>query len=140
MEITKPNNHNFTYLGDASLDIADLPVRVGEDPVLGRTITSAWKPTEAERLVLLNGGSVALTVMGHGHPPVMVSVESVHADLFTEEPLNGVIGWGQQWEGGGVITHTFDAVKEQAEGRYAPDGWRKVGEVFPIARAIGWKA
>lgn len=146
MEIVKPLNHNFNFIGDASKDIADLPCRVANDPELGNTITSAWKPTEDELLKLLNGGNVELTLVGHGHPPVMLSVAPAQPDLFMSQPLHGVIGYAQQWEGICDATvncgyhHTFDETLDAANDRYTPEGWRKVGEPFPVSKAIGYKS
>lgn len=39
------------------------------------TVTSFWKPSEAEMMVLLEGGCVTVCVLGHTAPPVMVAVE-----------------------------------------------------------------
>lgn len=141
MDIAKPNNHNFNYIGDASKGIADLPVRVGEDAELGRTITSAWKPTEEELLKLINGGLVTLCIFGHGQPPVMLGVESTTGDLFRQEPLNGVIGYAQQWSdisGAEPVAYTFDQSLDHAKGRLPVLGWEKRGEPFPVAKAIGY--
>lgn len=143
MDIAKPNNYNTVYTGDASKGIADLPVRVGEDAELGHTITSAWKPTEEEMLKLINGGLVTLTIMGYGQPPVMLAVESTTADLFRQEPFNGVIGYAQRWcavDGPQPDTFTFDVALDHAKARHADEtcGWMKHGEPFPVTRAIGY--
>lgn len=143
MEIVKPLNQNYTYVGDASMGIADLPARVENDPELGRTITSAWKPSEDELLKLLNGGNVELSVFGHGQPPVMLSVAPAQPDLFVEEPLHGVIGYAQRWHddsGNWPDTYTFDSDASNAVGRLTVGGWKKVGEPFPVAKALGYKA
>jgi len=144
MDIIKPENHNFTYIGDASQNIADLPARVGQDEHGCRTITSAWKPTEEELLKLLNGGIVELSVWGDAQPPVMLTVASATGDLFKQEPMSGVIGYAQKWEsidGAWPDTYTFDMSLESAKYRwdYAGLGWRKVGEPFPVMQALGFK-
>ena len=38
-------------------------------------MTSAWKPDRTDLAILLNGGHIELTVLGHKHPPVMLNVE-----------------------------------------------------------------
>jgi len=91
MDNIKPENHNFTYLGNASQNIADLPVRVGQDEHGDRTIHSAWRPSQEDIAKLLNGGVIELMVLGHSHPPVMISVASATGDLFKQEPLHGII-------------------------------------------------
>jgi hypothetical protein len=144
MEIVKPNNHNFNYIGDASRGVADLPCRIGEDAELGRTITSAWKPSEDEMLMLMNGGTVELMIVGHGQPPVMLSVAPAQPDLFVEEPLHGVIGYAQKWAdvAGNEYpdSYTFDHTQDAAKNRIDVCGWAKVGEPFPVAKAIGYKS
>lgn len=139
MEIIKPNGHNFNYLGDASANIADLPVRVSEDPQMGRTITSAWQPSREELAALMNGGSVELTLFGSGQPPVMLSVAPVNLDLFRETPLVGVVGYCQRWKdvrGNWPDTYTFDVAREAAVDRLLTAGWEKVGEPFPVSQAF----
>lgn len=44
----------------------------GGQPVM----ISAWQPTPEELLALMAGASVYLKVVGRGHPPVMVWVET----------------------------------------------------------------
>ncbi len=142
MDIIKPENHNFTYVGDASQGIVDLPVRVGQDEHGCRTITSAWKPTEEELLKLLNGGCVELSVLGHSQPPVMLSVASTTGDLFKHEPLHGVVGYVQKWvSNDGEVTYTFDVALDAANARIEWDafGWQKVGEPFPVSQSLGFK-
>lgn len=59
-----------------------------------------------------------------------------HWDIFKEPPLEGVIGWAQEWvSANGEHTHTFDAIKDDAEGRLPVDGWQKVGKPFPVKDA-----
>lgn len=143
MEIVKPLNQNYTYVGDASMGIADLPCRVSEDADLGRTITSAWKPTAEELLMLINGGTVELSVLGHGMPPVMLSVAPVNGDLFVREPLPAVIGYCQQWAdiaGDYPTSFTFDQAEDDAKNRVEPNGWAKVGAPFPVSRTPGHSA
>ena len=38
-------------------------------------MTSAWEPTPAELKHLQEGGSVRLSVLGSGHPPVMITTQ-----------------------------------------------------------------
>jgi len=38
-------------------------------------MTSLWEPTPAELKVLIEGGSVRLTILGNAHPPVLVETE-----------------------------------------------------------------
>ena len=40
-------------------------------------MVSAWEPTPAELAALAAGASIKLRVIGHAHPPVMLSVEGV---------------------------------------------------------------
>lgn len=77
MQFHAPNNHNFVYKAPAGTEdqVGDLPVRVAEDPLMGRNITSAWKPSEEELAQLVAGGSVALVVYGNVQPVVYVGVE-----------------------------------------------------------------
>ncbi len=57
-------------------------------------------------------------------------------DLFSTPPLAGVIGHAQRWVGpNGEVTHTFDVSRDDAIGRYEPEGWRKDGDVFPVKDA-----
>lgn len=48
-----------------------------------------------------------------------------------------IIGYAQQWQcaDNGETTHTFDTKQSDAEERYSPEGWIKVGGVFPITGA-----
>lgn len=50
-----------------------LPVAYGDG-----CISSYWSPTWRERLAILMGRPVRLTVAGLGHPPVMLDVEPDH--------------------------------------------------------------
>jgi hypothetical protein len=53
---------------------AGLPVRV-DITTHGRTLVSAWEPTAAELLAMVNGAPVYLHVLTDGgHPPVMLTV------------------------------------------------------------------
>lgn len=38
-------------------------------------MTSVWEPTPKELKQLLEGGAVRLTILGEGHPPVMVTTQ-----------------------------------------------------------------
>lgn len=38
-------------------------------------MTSVWEPTPAELNDLANGGAVRLTILGNGHPPVMITTQ-----------------------------------------------------------------
>lgn len=38
-------------------------------------MTSAWEPTPRELADLVAGGSVRLTILGQGHPPVKVTTQ-----------------------------------------------------------------
>lgn len=40
-------------------------------------MTSVWEPTPRELSDLQNGGAVRLTILGTGHPPVMLSTQPV---------------------------------------------------------------
>ena len=42
-------------------------------------MTSVWEPTPAELAMLQSGGAVRLTVLGTGHPPVMLSTQPAPA-------------------------------------------------------------
>jgi hypothetical protein len=55
-------------------DCVGLPVRLLNDPDVGPEWKSAWRPSPAELVALMNGGVVLLTVCGDGHPPVMIEV------------------------------------------------------------------
>lgn len=39
-------------------------------------MTSLWEPTPAEAAAIAAGGFVRLTILGVGHPPVMMSVQA----------------------------------------------------------------
>lgn len=69
-----PANSNMVYRAPQGMDNCDdLHVFVYNDGDV-RIITSAWKPTP-EELVLLNAGQpVQLHVYGHSHPVVALSV------------------------------------------------------------------
>jgi hypothetical protein len=38
-------------------------------------MTSVWEPTPRELADLANGGAVRLTILGTGHPPVMLTTQ-----------------------------------------------------------------
>lgn len=38
-------------------------------------MTSVWEPTPAELAQLNSGGAVRLTILGQGHPPVMLTTQ-----------------------------------------------------------------
>jgi hypothetical protein len=38
-------------------------------------MTSVWEPTPKELADLASGGSVRLTILGTGHPPVMITTQ-----------------------------------------------------------------
>lgn len=38
-------------------------------------MTSVWEPTPRELQDLQNGGAVRLTILGTGHPPVMITTQ-----------------------------------------------------------------
>lgn len=74
----------------ANMDLAEHQDEYQTLPVLARNVTvacndgevadvpcmtSAWKPTRDELALLLDGGYVALSVLGLQHPPVMLNVE-----------------------------------------------------------------
>lgn len=50
----------------------DLPIR-DEDLGYGNQMTSQWKPSKEELECLLNGGCIELSILGHTHPPVILS-------------------------------------------------------------------
>ncbi|MBI6628356.1 hypothetical protein [Pontibaca salina] len=39
------------------------------------TMTSVWEPAPREMADLANGGAVRLTIIGTGHPPVMLTTQ-----------------------------------------------------------------
>lgn len=43
-------------------------------------MTSVWEPTPKELAELQAGGSVKLTILGFGHPPVMVTTQPAPED------------------------------------------------------------
>lgn len=48
-------------------------------PVLrvGENFISFWKPTWRERIALLFGAKIQLTIVGAGHPPVAIDVNRI---------------------------------------------------------------
>jgi hypothetical protein len=38
-------------------------------------MTSVWEPTPSELADLASGGSVRLTILGYGHPPVQITTQ-----------------------------------------------------------------
>lgn len=56
-----------------------LPVRDGMASDGTPLMVSEWRPTKEEGAALVSGASVFLTVLGFGHPPVMIDVGNVHA-------------------------------------------------------------
>lgn len=68
MNPIKTAESNFVYKGPTS-DIGDLHCHVD-----GLRTDSVWKPTEEELRFLVDGGSILLSVWGHPHPPVSLSV------------------------------------------------------------------
>jgi hypothetical protein len=56
-----------------------LPIRDIETTA-GATMESAWHPTPEEIEALRNGAPVILSVVGHIHPPVMLSVGTAPTD------------------------------------------------------------
>lgn len=48
-----------------------------KDEVIGGVnhMTSVWEPTPRELKELQEGGSVRLTILGEGHPPVMLTTQ-----------------------------------------------------------------
>lgn len=75
------NNHLFGAPLDWDHDKAPcdtLPVTVAIDEELGPTIRSYWRPTEAELAELNAGGSLCLTIVGNGMPPVALFVVPKH--------------------------------------------------------------
>lgn len=87
MNHNKPEGHNFVYLAPKGTEqhCDDLHVRIGADPLFGRSITSTWKPNSVEiDAIYFNGASVALTVFGENHPIVSLGVEGAghpHANI-----------------------------------------------------------
>ena len=73
---------NFT-IAEEQDEYTTLPVKVGsvdvelQDGVYEAipTLTSAWRPTVDELLLLYRGGYVELCVLGAKHPPVMLNVK-----------------------------------------------------------------
>jgi hypothetical protein len=68
MDPIETTESNFVYRGPTP-DIGDLHCHVD-----GPRTDSVWKPTEEELAFLIDGGNVLLSVYGHPHPPVAVSV------------------------------------------------------------------
>ena len=54
--------------------IPDLHIKRGDDSDDGsmRTVTSFWVPSKEELQELLDGGAVAIVVLGISHPPISV--------------------------------------------------------------------
>jgi hypothetical protein len=48
-----------------------------KDEVIGGVnhMTSVWEPTPKELADLASGGAVRLTILGTGHPPVMITTQ-----------------------------------------------------------------
>ena len=53
-----------------------LPLR-DEDGPHGPQMVSSWQPTPAEAVAIAKGAPIYLTVLGTGHPPVMLDVGEV---------------------------------------------------------------
>lgn len=55
------------------------PIHVFDD---GKSYTSVWAPSDAERSVIANGGAIILTVLGHMHPPLFItSMDLIQQDV-----------------------------------------------------------
>lgn len=53
-----------------------LALAIRDEPVDGNNfMTSVWEPTPAELAQLNSGGAVRLTILGYGHPPVMLTTQ-----------------------------------------------------------------
>lgn len=40
-------------------------------------MVTSWQPTPRELAVLVAGGSIRISILGHQHPPIMVNVHEV---------------------------------------------------------------
>jgi len=47
-------------------------------------MASVWEPTPAEMAMLNAGGAVRLTILGTGHPPVMLTTQSAPSTIKNE--------------------------------------------------------
>lgn len=65
-----------TVLRGGAPHIPDLHIRRGDESEDGSmpTVTSFWIPSKDELQDLLDGGAVAVVVLGHTHPPISVRV------------------------------------------------------------------
>ena len=48
--------------------------RIGKSQDFGPQMVSSWQPTPAEADAIARGAPIYLTVLGAGHPPVMLTV------------------------------------------------------------------
>lgn len=79
-EIGQEVSSNINLLpGDSGAE-ASLPAYYNEET---KTFTSRWKLSLKERLKILFSGSIWLSVMSLGHPPVRIDIEEPK-DLFPE--------------------------------------------------------
>ena len=76
MKITQHPSHNHVLGAPPNWDQKELPCSALPCRVDDVCITSHWKPSESEVEILKAGGFIALTIFGHVHPVVSVSVES----------------------------------------------------------------
>jgi hypothetical protein len=83
MDPIKTADLNFVYRGPTP-DIGDLWVRREvEGPY--RTIYSVWKPTEEERKLLAEGGTIELGIVGEPIPPVSLAVRSAEDSVPVDD-------------------------------------------------------
>jgi hypothetical protein len=72
MQHIKP--HNATRVLAEDQDEYDALAIIDADMDGINCMTSVWRPSTEELQVLMEGGYVALGILGHAHPPVMLSV------------------------------------------------------------------
>lgn len=74
-------NYNFgPPKGVSGNDCGTLPVKQWQDPDFGQAYTSFWRPSEAELKALNDGGSIALTIYGPGHPMLSMQVRAKESE------------------------------------------------------------
>lgn len=73
MQIGNIEGSNLTMKGDG-ISVADLRVVINRDE---STFTSAWLPTPAELMALVQGEPVYLRIWSDTHPPVFIGVKGV---------------------------------------------------------------
>lgn len=54
-----------------------LEIEDHHDPIWGNQMRSAWMPTDEERAAIATGAPVILSIVGHSHPVVGMSVGEI---------------------------------------------------------------